>query len=316
MWTGKAIIEHFGRTVAPEATRPTEFARFRNNLTANYAPSRVGKMVTQTRMMFRWAFESEVIEAQPNFGPDVKSTSKRASRIAKAKRVEKLFSADQIHESLDRADDVFRAMILLGINCGMGNTDISQLSSSMIDSDHGWIDYPRPKTGVDRRMPLWSETLTALKRVLKARPTAVPVLLMLLELEGAFVTLDAMHTQVETARAIVKSQADYVMTVKQNQPQLHERLTELFEQSAQQDYQVKGLRKQISQTQRSHGRIEQRSCYVISVPKNDPVCRGSRVRYFRLLGTTNDEHDIQRVESARQAIPLPLATNRVQRDTS
>ena len=53
---------------------------------------------------------------------------------------------------------------------------------------------------------------------------AVPVLLKLLELEGAIVTLDAMHTQVETARAIVKSQADYVMTVKQNQPQLYQRL--------------------------------------------------------------------------------------------
>ena len=53
---------------------------------------------------------------------------------------------------------------------------------------------------------------------------AVPVLLKLLELEGAIVTLDAMHTQVETARAIIKAQADYVMTVKQNQPQLYQRL--------------------------------------------------------------------------------------------
>ncbi len=170
-WTGKAIIGHFGRTVAPEGIRPTEFARFRNALTANYSPSRVGKMVTQTRMIFRWAFESEVIEAQPNFGPDFKSTSKRESRIAKAKRVDNLFAAEQIHELLDRADDSYRAMILLGINCGVGNTDISQLTRSMLDYDSGWLDYPRPKTGVERRMPLWPETVTALKRVLNARPT-------------------------------------------------------------------------------------------------------------------------------------------------
>ncbi|MEZ6052114.1 MAG: ISAs1 family transposase [Planctomycetaceae bacterium] len=78
---------------------------------------------------------------------------------------------------------------------------------------------------------------------------AVPVLLTLLELEGAVVTLDAMHTQVETARAIIQAKADYVMTVKQNQPQLHQRLTELFEQYAQQDYQVDCLRQQISKQQ-------------------------------------------------------------------
>lgn len=102
---------------------------------------------------------------------------------------------------------------------------------------------------------------------------AVPVLLQLLELEGAVVTLDAMHCQTQTAKAIVKAGADYVLSVKHNQPQLHERLSELFEQYAQHDYQVAGLRKQICTKQRSHGRIEQRACYVIRVPKDDPVFR-------------------------------------------
>jgi len=100
---------------------------------------------------------------------------------------------------------------------------------------------------------------------------AVPVLLQLLELEGAVVTLDALHTQVETAKAIVRAQADYVMTVKQNQPQLHKRLSELFGEYAQDDYQVEGLRQQISEKQQSHGRTEQRACYVIGVPKEDKV---------------------------------------------
>jgi predicted transposase YbfD/YdcC len=102
---------------------------------------------------------------------------------------------------------------------------------------------------------------------------AVPVLLQLLELEGAVVTLDAMHCQTQTAKAILAAGADYVLNVKHNQPQLHQRLSELFEQYAQDDYQVKGLRKQISAKQRSHGRTEQRACYVISVPTGDPVFR-------------------------------------------
>jgi hypothetical protein len=40
-----------------------------------------------------------------------------------------------------------RAMILLGINCGLGNSDCAGLSHSHLDLERGWLDYPRVKTG-------------------------------------------------------------------------------------------------------------------------------------------------------------------------
>ena len=46
-------------------------------------------------------------------------------------------------------------------------------------------------------------------------------LLAPLPLAGAIVTADALHTQAETARYVVtEKQADYVFTVKDNQPTL------------------------------------------------------------------------------------------------
>ena len=36
----------------------------------------------------------------------------------------------------------------------------------------GWVDFPRPKTEVDRRCPLWPETLEALRAALENRPKA------------------------------------------------------------------------------------------------------------------------------------------------
>ena len=50
--------------------------------------------------------------------------------------------------------------------------------------------------------------------------TAVPKLLKLLNLSGAIVTLDAMHCQKETTRAIRQQDADYILTVKGNQTKL------------------------------------------------------------------------------------------------
>ncbi|MEZ6144046.1 MAG: hypothetical protein R3B91_01170 [Planctomycetaceae bacterium] len=67
---------------------------------------------------------------------------------------------------------------------------------------------------------------------------------------------------------------------------------------------MQGLRKQIGQQQRSHGRIEQRSCYVIDVPEGrqgafaGPSLRGSIGLLYRhststdKQGETKESHDV------------------------
>ena len=52
-----------------------------------------------------------------------------------------------------------------------------------------------------------------------------------LDLEGTLVTADALHTQNETARYLVEEKkADYLFTVKANQPTLQDQLYELVPQ--------------------------------------------------------------------------------------
>jgi predicted transposase YbfD/YdcC len=66
-----------------------------------------------------------------------------------------------------------------------------------------------------------------------------------LDIEGAVVTADALHTQKETARYLVEDKkADYVLTVKDNQPTMREDIEALFqaeEQEAQQRQVAQGL---------------------------------------------------------------------------
>ena len=54
-----------------------------------------------------------------------------------------------------------KAMVLLGINCGLGNSDCANLPTTALDLATGWLDFPRPKTGIGRRCPLWPETVAA-----------------------------------------------------------------------------------------------------------------------------------------------------------
>jgi predicted transposase YbfD/YdcC len=56
---------------------------------------------------------------------------------------------------------------------------------------------------------------------------AARTLLEHLDLSGAVVTLDAMHTQTDTATAITGAGGDYVFTVKANMPTLHQKLKKL-----------------------------------------------------------------------------------------
>lgn len=99
---------------------------------------------------------------------------------------------------------------------------------------------------------------------------AVPKLLELMELSGATVTLDAMHCQVDTAKAIVKTDAEYILIVKGNQETLHKALMDRFETYGEAGYEVAGLKRHVT-VEKSHGRRERREYYVIDAPKDDLV---------------------------------------------
>jgi hypothetical protein len=58
---------------------------------------------------------------------------------------------------LRKADIPLRAMIALGINGGMGNTDCARLPIQAVDLDRAVTESDRPKTGVERVVPLWPE---------------------------------------------------------------------------------------------------------------------------------------------------------------
>ncbi len=65
---------------------------------------------------------------------------------------------------IDAAEQPLKAMVLLGINCAFGNSDCGQLPHAALDLVGGWCTFPRPKTGIHRRCPLWPEIVQAVRR--------------------------------------------------------------------------------------------------------------------------------------------------------
>jgi integrase len=150
--------------------RPLDFASLRSKLAVNYkSPNTLTNAISVVRSVFLYCYESELIPAVPRFGPAFKRPAMKTKRLHRARKGERLASREEIHKLLAAASIPLRAMILLAINGGLGNNDVAQLRFEHLDLDGGWINFPRPKTGTDRRVPLWSETVAAIRLAIEKR---------------------------------------------------------------------------------------------------------------------------------------------------
>jgi len=66
--------------------------------------------------------------------------------------------------------------------------------------------------------------------------TAIPELLNVLDVNGCLVTIDAMGTQTAIAKQIVGQGGDYVLSLKGNQPNLHQDVVQLFDWAIKTDF--------------------------------------------------------------------------------
>ena len=136
----------------------------------SWGPHLLGKMIQCIRCVFKFGFEVGLLATPQRFGPGFKRPSKKVLRLERAKQGPKLFTAPEIGQLLGAAGVPLKAMILLGVNCGFGNSDSANLPMSALDLERSIIDFPRPKTGILRRCVLWPETITAINETLANGP--------------------------------------------------------------------------------------------------------------------------------------------------
>ena len=92
--------------------------------------------------------------------------------------------------------------------------------------------------------------------------TAIPELLDILDISGCIITIDAMGTQKLIAEKIIAADADYILSLKDNHPTLHQQVKNWFETA--QSIGFEGIDVSISQRiEKGHHRIEKRTVYTV-----------------------------------------------------
>ena len=168
--TCKRFSKFLGYEKAFSDLTPQDFASYREWLSQRWNPVNVGNEVTRILTMIKWLKGSKMI-GDIEVSPCFRKPSELVMRRYRRSVGKKLFTPKDIHSLLDESGVNMRAMILLGINCGFQNSDVERVPTDTIAEaiNSSWIEYPREKTEMERRCPLWEETLVAIKEASRVR---------------------------------------------------------------------------------------------------------------------------------------------------
>lgn len=164
------IIEAFGKNRLVTDLIVDDFEGLRKQLAKTRGPVALGNEIQRIRTVFKYAYDQGLISVPLRYGQSFQKPSAKVLRKERHKKGPRMFQAGELRQLVAKAGVPLKAMILLGINAGFGNHDVASLPLSAIDLKAGWVNYPRPKTGIQRRCPLWPETVAALEAAIEKRP--------------------------------------------------------------------------------------------------------------------------------------------------
>jgi predicted transposase YbfD/YdcC len=143
-------------------------------------------------------------------GPAEESTFRRAFALVSADVLDRVLGA-WLHTRAVQAGG--RLVIAIDGKTVRGAKDKTGKAPHLVAALAHGIGAVLGQVAVDAK----SNEIPAVRELLKAFAS----------LAGAVITIDAMHTQADTAQVILGQGADYVMTVKANMPTLHRKLKKL-----------------------------------------------------------------------------------------
>ena len=174
--TTDLLVAALGKTRLVDDLAPDDFEKLRADMAERWGPVRLGNAITRVKSVFKYGFDNGLIDKPIRYGGEFRKPDKAVLRRHRAQNGEKMLEAEELRRLLGyppwcpAAGVQLQALILLGINAGFGNHDCATLPLSALDLEGSWLNFPRPKTGIPRRCPLWPETVAAIRQALAERP--------------------------------------------------------------------------------------------------------------------------------------------------
>jgi integrase len=154
----RKFVRFLGQHCMVNTITTLDLQNYKRKLQKSYnSANRINLHIAIVKSMFHWAKKNEVLEVIPNIDA--------VSKVQLVRKNRPTFTTEQIRKLLKASEPQMKAMILLGLNCGFGNTDCSELLWENIDFKKSRVHYPRGKTGINRDLALWPETVKALKNL-------------------------------------------------------------------------------------------------------------------------------------------------------
>jgi integrase len=150
---------------------PEDFEKLRAAMAKTWGKVRLGNKINEARVVFNYAYKNKLLDRPMVYGDGFSRPSKKTLRQERQRKDKKRFAAEELRTMIDGASQPLKSMLMLAINAGLGNEDVGRLPMKALDLEGGWLDYPRPKTAIVRRCPLWPETVACIKEWLSTRPT-------------------------------------------------------------------------------------------------------------------------------------------------
>ena len=167
--TCERLCRVFGKGRPVDDLVTDDFQAVRRDITKSWGPVRLANEIGRVKGVFKFGYEAGLLDRLPRYGPQFKKPSAKVLRKTRAAKGLRMFEREELLALLDVAPPIQEAMVLLAVNGGLGNSDVATLPIRAVNLKTGWLAYARPKTGVDRRIPLWPETIAAVKAVLADR---------------------------------------------------------------------------------------------------------------------------------------------------
>jgi integrase len=163
------VVKSFRGSRAVSDLQPDDFGRLRNVMSKSWGFYHLTKAIQMTRSIFLFGYKDGLLEKPMRFGSEFDRPTKKTMRLHVARQGSRLFTPVEIHQLIGAASVQIRAMLYLGINCAFGNADCGAVPLSALDLDNGWVNFARVKTGIQRKIPLWPETVSALRAAIAER---------------------------------------------------------------------------------------------------------------------------------------------------